>query len=188
MRHNLVVGIVLLRQRYAHPCKIGFEVPENGIVVRATPTEYALLDKLILAVGIAVQSAQSFLRKLIVHDVLLHVLVVVDEHAADIHRERQTDVAVDFCAVVEDENRHRRQRVDERVVARNLQVAVGDVLFEGQRLLAEFLILRLCLMTGVSQLEDIVGLLRIQHDGILAASLHDVAHGLKDFLTHGLRV
>ena len=109
---------------------------------------------------------------LVAEDILIERCLRVGQRTTDVHRQRQTDVAVYLRTLVEHRHTHVLKADDKTVVASQLGVHPPDILLEGRRLPLEVPELLRSLMTGVGEVEDVVGFLRVEHQRILIAALH----------------
>ena len=181
LRFHALEGLILLADDARRAPELAPQVGEDSGITAASVLEDAGLYLLIAFVGVVVEGAQMILRVPVDVDVVSQLLVVLLQRAADAHGECQADVPVGA--------RRRAQRVlvhlvevhDEAVVTGNLAVGAVDERAEGQYVLLEPRVLLSGLVTGVGQVEDVFRLLRVEHQRVLVAAVHDV-HQLVEHL------
>ncbi len=106
--------------------------------------------------------------------VILHLFAVLHDCAPYVHSIGETHVAVCLCLFVKHHDRHLLKNHHKGVVAYHLVVEFLYYLKEGQGVALEIGELLCSLMTGVSEIEDVVRLLRVEHQRILATLLHNI--------------
>ena len=147
---------------------------KDGEIILVRVAKQTALYVLVALLGIIVEFLQLPPRVVVILDVVLKVLVVLRQHAAYAHRQRQTDVAVYLLPFRHSLRVHRAQRVDERVVAGNVLLASLHEDAERARLGLKLVVERGSLVAGVGDIEDILGVLGIEHQRHLRGALCDI--------------
>ena len=166
-----MVLLVLFADGFAGASQITSQVVENLEIVVATVVEDAHLYVAIAFVGIIVEVLQLLLGVTIVVDVLVQLVAVVGQRATNVHRKRQTHVAVNLCTLRQRHLRHVREIDDQTVVAGNVFVGLLHKRAERQDVALELVVLLSGLMAGVGEVEDVFRLLRVEHQRILIGTV-----------------
>ena len=153
---------------------------KDGEIILVRVAKQTALYVLVALLGIIVEFLQLPPRVVVILDVVLKVLLVLRQHAAYAHRQRQTDVAVYLLPFRHSLRVHRAQRVDARVVAGNVLLASLHEDAERARLGLKLVVERGSLVAGVGDIEDILGVLGIEHQRHLRGALCDIFQLLCD--------
>ena len=122
----------------------------------------------------------------VVLDVFLIGVVALLQHPPDTYSEGEADIAVDLHPLGKPEGVHGAEHVDERVVTCYLLVALRDEVVEGTCLALEVLPQFRSLMACVGKVEDVVGFLRVEHQGYLRRLVTDFFQLVHHLLVHEL--
>ena len=120
------------------------------------------MDVVVALVGVVVEVFQLPLGHVVIIDIALQLLTVALQRSANIDSQGEANVAVDASTFRERAGIHLLKVGDERVVARNLLLVVDVEIAEGKRVLLELMILFCSRVAGVSEVKDVLKLLRIQ--------------------------
>ena len=185
---RVVCRLVFLHHRFCHLFPVEAPVFDDGEVGLATILEDAGLYVVIAFLGIVVQVGEAPLRHVVDVDVLSQRRTVLLQRVTDTGGQRQTDVAVGSGLLVQHVLWHGLKTGYQRVVAGYLDVGLVHKGLERQLLFVELLIQLRGLVAGVSQVEYVFLLLRVEHQRVLVRALHGrnqlLAHHLALFLIH----
>ena len=157
-------------RRAAH---FALQVGEDGQIVLSAILEDVALYLFVAFVGIVVERTQVFLGVFIDVDIVRQLFVVFLQRSTYADGKRHTDVPVDLGFRAQPVGVHLTEVYDEAVVAGNLAVGAVDKRTEGQHVLLKLGILLGGLVTGIGEVEDVFGFLRIEHQRVLVAAVHD---------------
>ena len=161
------------------------QVRENREIVLSAVIENVVLNVAITFIGVVVQIAQFLFRILVDAYVVVQLITIVAQGVADIHGQREADIAVCLCFLRQRHSVHGAQVVDEAVVAGNVGVRFFHECAERHHVLLELPELLSSLVASVGKVEDVLRLLRIEHQRVLVAS---VEHAEEVFANHLLLV
>ena len=177
---RVLAGGVLPCHHLLHPAPVFGEVTDDAQVGVAAVDEDARLYVKVALLRIVVHVLQPLLRVVVVAYVVLHLLRVILQGALDDGGQRQAHGAVRPRLLAHLRGVHRREGPHQAVVAGYLAAGLTDELAEGQLLPLEVLVLLRGLVAGVGQVEQILLLLRVEHQRVLVR----LPHGLYQVAYH----
>ena len=162
------------------------KIGEDAEIVLATVHKDAVLYLIVPQVGVVVQRTELTLRRAVNVDIVAHVLPVLFQRAVDTYRQREAYIAVGGGFFCETPCRHLVQTGHQTVVSCDLNVDILDARAERHDLAMVVAVEIGHLVTGVGEVEHIVGFLRVEHQCALVAAHRDVDKVADDMVAVGL--
>ena len=160
------------------------EVLQHLEVGVAAVLEDACLYVVVSFLCVVVKVAQTVLGGIVIFNVFGQLGTTLLQLVAYAGGQNEADLTVLERFLAQDGGWHLLEADDERVVTGDIHVGTVQEAAEGQLQVLEFAVLLCGLMAGVGQVEDVLLLLRIEHQGVLVTLYHHVAQLLAYLLVH----